>query len=99
MRSGTHAGDTILSGEISRRTRPARRLSSGAGAGRRLGVGKPLPVAQNLVWQEARFVVHFVALLDPVTQVHMRQAEPPRLLDLPQDAEGSVAGIGVGLVE
>src|ERR1035437_7001529 len=65
----------------------------------RAEVSNPLAANPAFKWQEPDFVVHFLALTDPVTQVNMRQIERFRLGNMPQDAIGAVTRVRIGLIK
>src|SRR6187402_3100 len=62
---------------------------------------RPLPGAadEQLVRAELRLVGHLAAAVDPVAEIDVGQAQEPRLLDLPEDVVGAVAGARLGLEE
>src|SRR5208283_1600582 len=76
---------------------PVRRKPCRArpGASRREGLQlAPHTLDQPLDGFEARLVGHLAALLDPVTEIQIRQLQFLAALDLPQDVVGSVARTG-----
>ena len=59
----------------------------------------PIAIDVELEWPELDFVGHLLALLDPVAEVQVIEAQLPGAFDLPEDGEGSDAAILPGLSE
>src|SRR5690606_30576532 len=87
------APDRARTAAVAPGSRVPTSLQGGALGRRHRQLGPPA-VAQCLDGAELRLVAHLAALLDPVAEVKVGQAELAALLDLPEDVVGAVARPG-----
>src|SRR5882672_6754655 len=79
---------------------PRRWRDPGSGTDFVLLQAAPTAVDETFDRLKVRLVGHLAAVLDPITEIQIRQGSAPALLDLPQDVVGAEARAGViGIVK